>query len=124
MLIKFKDNQSNFEFCDCRGLVNLILKEEFNIILPKSNVSCFDAVEIRNREIREKKKIGWKRTNERKAAVVILFCTEVPRVIDHMGIMINNYEFIHINSRLFYPTINSINHRLWSKLAEGFYVPA
>jgi murein DD-endopeptidase len=120
MQIKFRNKGRSFSGCDCRGLVGLILREEFNIEMPDVDVSCGQVFQV---DEAIKKLNDWKRIEEPIVPSVLLFCPDYPTVINHMGLCISKTDFIHINRGLSYPQIMEINNPFWKAVREGIYVP-
>lgn len=121
MFIKFKDGGRDFNGCDCRGLVGLILHEEFGIEIPDAKISCSDVSNV-NKTIRNNS-FGWKKVEKPGWPCILLFCPDYSKIITHMGLYIGCGDFIHINSSLRRPNINSIDDLFWKSVREGFYVP-
>lgn len=120
MFIKFKDGGRDFEYCDCRGLIGLILREEFGIEIPDAKVSCLSPLSV-NRAIRDNN--NWHRIDKPVVPSVILFCPDEAGVISHMGLYIGCGDFIHISSKLKTPCISSLANKFWNTVMEGIYAP-
>jgi cell wall-associated NlpC family hydrolase len=61
----------------------------------------------------------FEHTTPRPGAIVA-FTTKTPMVIDHFGLMIDAYNFLH-TTRATGGQICSLEHPLWKHLIEGFY---
>lgn len=122
MFIRFKDGGRGPDYCDCRGLVGYIVKQEYGIELPDAEISCVEISKV-DSAIRKNLK-DWQKIDNPILTLpcVILMCT-VPNRINHMGLYIGNGDFIHISKRIMRPRINSIYDDYWSMVREGFYVP-
>ena len=105
------------EGLDCYGLAIMYYKEKINISLPDFfyiNSSNKDEIKLK---LPTYAKNFIKHDSPKKDRLIVFSIYGLPV---HIGIMINDFEFIHIlkNTRV---TIESINSIIWRNKIEGYY---
>ena len=103
-------------FFDCYGLVMEVSKRLNN---PLPDYKSFINKELRSLYI-ENKKSDFIKVEEPEAGVIVTFKLH-PKYVSHIGIMISDYEFIHI-MRKKRVAVERIDHPFWKKKIDGFFV--
>jgi cell wall-associated NlpC family hydrolase len=122
VLIRFRNGGRNEKGCDCWGLVCLVYKLEFGVILPDFTISCLDARLI-DGEISSQRSL-WRKLNKPRLPCVVVMRNSAysPKICNHLGIYIGNRKILH-TSQGTGAIITSLTDPCWSKTIEGFYVP-
>jgi hypothetical protein len=103
---------------DCWGLVRLIYKEVYNIDLPSFQDSYVLEDDERIAELFAQYKEGWQPVETPVCGDLVLF--RILGVTQHVGVMINNTQFVHVrqNSN---SAVESVANAKWAKRVVGFY---
>jgi len=103
---------------DCWGLVRLIYKEVYNIDLPSFQDSYVLEDDERIAELFAQYKEGWQPVESPTCGDLVLF--RILGVTQHVGVMINNTQFVHVrqNSN---SAVESVCNAKWAKRVVGFY---
>ena len=115
--IPYKAKGTTIDALDCLGLIEVIYREIFNVILPKYNHVDTDDMQLA-KDVLESNKPGWVKLDKPKENCVVLF-----RIADypiHMGIVLDNNYMLHTlkghNS-----AIERFTGAKWNKRIEGYY---
>lgn len=116
--IPYKDKGRLESGADCWGLARLVYKEEYGIDLPSfsTDYTMKDAERIEDLLVQYKE--GWDKLDSPIVGSIVLF--RLLGVVSHVGIMINNTQFIH-NSATIDTCVESIDNLKWKKRVFGFY---
>ncbi len=113
----FEDMGHGPEAYDCYGIVPAGA-QLLGLDLPDyGSIASHLSMEI-SRRVEDRKPL-FERVAPRPGAVVA-FTTATPMVIDHFGLVIDPYNFLH-TTRATGGQICSLDHILWKRLIEGFY---
>lgn len=111
---------SNFDGCDCYGLVKLIYKNEFNINLPDyssnytPNSDDDEIIDIYKKEVTK-----WRQVDKPKiGSVVYLMVLGQPK---HVGVVINEKQFLHNINEKSSSSIGDFKSNKWKRRVIGFY---
>jgi cell wall-associated NlpC family hydrolase len=116
--IPFEDLGRGPEAFDCYGIV-LEGAKLLGIDLPDyGSIASHLSGEISR--MAEERKPLFKRLRKPKAGAIVAFTTRTPMVIDHFGLVIDDYNFLH-TTRATGGQICSLEHPMWKRLIEGFY---
>ena len=107
--IPFKEGGEDFDGVYCYGLCQLFCRTEFGIILPEIN-KVSEVVD----PIERPEKYCFVSFSEPKCEIET-----------HVGIMINDIQFVHISNNLKratpFPVLDKITDRLWRGRFKKFY---
>ena len=116
--IPYKDKGRLEAGADCWGLARLVYKQEYNINLPSFSTDYTMGDTARIEELLNQYKEGWDKLDSPEAGSIVLF--RLFGVVSHVGIMINNTQFIH-NSATIDTCVETIDNPRWKKRVFGFY---
>lgn len=116
--IPFKAGGRDRSGLDCWGLVRLIYKEEYNITLPSFSDEYHIDDDVRIRELFAQYREGWQQKENAEEGDLVLL-----RVLGeetHVGVMLNNTQFIHVRlgSNC---VVDSIVSDRWKSKVVGFF---
>jgi len=118
--IPYKLHSFEMDGCDCYGLVALILKNEFDILIPRyddkycSSSSKEDITDIYNNEVKR-----WKKVDKPSIGSVIYFMLSgYPR---HVGVVVSDKQFVHNLCSPKSSTIGDFTSSKWKRRVIGFY---
>src|SRR5580704_13710594 len=97
--IPFKDEGSNFDGCNCWGLVRLVLIQEAGIAVPAyGDISAADLLKAARQIGRDSSTAPWIRVDVPQAFDVCLMTAKegAHRVIGHIGIMTSPTHVLHV----------------------------
>jgi len=117
----FKEGGNGKEGYDCYTLSREVCKRG-GINLPSKQTQMLATVEnIKNRSeaISIGKKEDYIRLKNPEPFCIVTFSLRPP-FVNHMGVMVDRYHFIHIMKKRL-ATIEKINHKFWKSKVEGFY---
>lgn len=119
--IPFVDGGRDYSGADCWGLVQLVMRDIYDTIIPDYRISCMDFIRI-NRRIRSEQTMPqWNRIEHTIEPCIILFSlNKHRRFLNHAGLYIGNGRFIH-TIRHHGATINRIDHQFYRTRIEGYY---
>ena len=107
-----------FEQYDCYNLVKLIYKEVHNKDILDTNIKHYESEKINNQY--EDESLNWLKVDEAKEGdiVAIRLDSNIPKIVTHFGVMINNHQMIHTTK-----ATNCVveNITKYYKLVAGFY---
>lgn len=103
---------------DCWGLVRLVYSEEFSILLPSLSSEYAENDYSRIEDLMAQYREGWEPTTAPKEGDVLLF--RVMGTESHVGIAINEYDFLHIRDGKD-SVIDSLKNPLWKKRLIGSF---
>lgn len=103
---------------DCWGLVRLVYKNEFNIQLPGFEDQYLESDSERTQELIAQYREGWEAVEVPTEGCVILL--RVMGHVSHIGIMINNHQFLHAQ-RGSGSSIQDIEGTRWKDRIAGYY---
>jgi len=105
--------------CDCYGLVRLILKERFDKLLPELSYDHNDNEKLADLVDEQKPLLQAERVDKpREGDVVVMRFCGLPT---HLGIMVDEYRFIHISNVTHMSCIERIDNTRVKDRIEGFY---
>lgn len=108
----------SFKDYDCYNLVKLIYKEVYNKDILNTNVKHYESEKINNQY--EDESLNWLKVDEAKEGdiVCIKLDSNIPKIVTHFGVMINNHQMIHTTLNT-----NAIieNVAKYHKLIAGIY---
>ena len=108
----------SFNDYDCYNLVKLIYKEVYNKDILNTNVKHYESEKINNQY--QDESLNWLKVDEAKEGdiVAIRLDSNIPKIVTHFGVMINNHQMIHTTK-----TTNCIieNIAKYHKLTSGIY---
>ena len=111
------------EGVDCIGLVLLVLKGEFDTVVPdRWKYDTPDDKKVAANFVAEMAASdtglsGWKPCGPEAGAVVLF---EVRGAVRHIGIMVDNERFLHIMKNTL-SCIERVDSPLWEKRIKGYY---
>lgn len=114
--IPYLYNGRDFKGCDCWGLAYLFYQQELDIELIDYKNSLDDS-SISNYII-ENMHTEFVRTEQQVPGDVVLFCDKGSQVPNHIGIVLDNYSFLHIVND---QTCHMGKFRVWQNRIYGFY---
>ena len=107
-----------FEKYDCFNLVKLIYKEVHNKDILDTNIKHYESEKINNQY--EDESLNWLKVDEAKEGdiVAIRLDSNIPKIVTHFGVMINDKQMIHTTEKT-----NCVveNISKYYKLVAGFY---
>lgn len=105
---------------DCWGLFAEVMRRA-GILVPDYKISCFDSSQI-GRAARHALATQWERTDkpEPGAGVVLEIDPEKKNCIQHFGVCINKFQFIHTLEKSGC-IITRLDDRYWKGKIKGFY---
>ncbi|NOR27614.1 MAG: hypothetical protein GQ540_03685 [Lutibacter sp.] len=114
--IPFIDNGRTLEGCDCFGLVKLIYKEQFNIILPDYLYKDTNDIEAINDSLSVGKNMYEKVNSPLYGNLVLFNIVGMPM---HIGFCLGHGKFLHVSNK----SKTSCKDRIlrWKNKIEGFY---
>lgn len=108
----------SFNDYDCYNLVKLIYKEVYNKDILDTNIKHYESEKINNQY--EDESLNWLKVDEAKEGdiVAIRLDSNIPKIVTHFGVMINNHQMIHTTK-----ATNCIieNIAKYHKLTSGIY---
>ena len=108
----------SFNDYDCYNLVKLIYKEVHNKDILDTNIKHYESEKINNQY--EDESLNWLKVDEAKEGdiVAIRLDSNIPKIVTHFGVMINNHQMIHTTEKT-----NCVveNITKYYKLVAGFY---
>lgn len=120
--IPFKANGRDRSGVDCWGLVCLIYKEEYNIILPSFSTEYHIEDDLRINELFAQYREGWQEKETPEAGDLVLF--RIFGEQTHVGVMLNGQQFIHTREGS-NCVVDHLTLSKWKNRVSGFfkYVP-
>lgn len=108
----------SFNDYDCFNLVKLIYKEVYNKDILDTSVKHYESEKINNQY--QDESLNWLKVDETKEGdiVAIRLDSNIPNIVTHFGIMINNCQMIHTTEKS-----NCVveNIAKYYRLIDGFY---
>lgn len=114
----FKDGGRGPHEYDCWGLASEIFRR-YGVQLPDYQISC-NADERIDEQINSERP-NWVRCQGTIPIPALVVIRELG-LCDHVGVYIGNRKFIHIRAKAGV-AIEPIDHPVWKRRIEGFYVP-
>ncbi len=115
--IKYKEMCSDFEYCDCFGLVKLLYAHEHGLFLPDYHERFAKITPGSTRAvIREGR---WEKINRIVLPSVTLIA--LGREVDHIAYNIDRFRFLHIRRAAGKPELNRIYDLQYRNRIKGFY---
>lgn len=116
--IPYQEKGRSLEGADCWGLSRLIYKNEFDIDLPSFSDNYAHEDTERIAELMIQYREGWEETKEPKSGDMVLF--RVLGHISHIGVMINDKQFIHSRQGQD-SAIDNLSNSRWTHRVAGIY---
>lgn len=104
---------------DCWGLIVAVLND-MGITIPDYNISCFDSTKIGDTARSDMEKYLVQANPEQGAIVLMSTDPDAPKSINHFGVCLDKWQFIHTSSRTGV-LITKRNDRFWQYRIRGYY---
>ena len=118
--IPYQDWGRDYNGCDCYGLVYLFYRDYLNIELPSYSYNSKEhKPNTISNIINKHKKELFKQVKEPNFGDCIIF--NVYGNSTHIGIFLDNNQFLHNTELRRFSCIDRLNHIFWKSRIEGFY---
>lgn len=120
LAIPYKLHAHTLEGCDCYGLVYLVCKNEFNIELPLFDEEYNEQSDSAHiLKLFDEHRDKWRKVDDVRTGDLVEFIGNGTKT--HIGIMINDNEFLHNMMQGRASAIGDITCNRWNRKVSGIY---